>query len=155
MANDSSNTTTTGRRAEGRSITSLAPAIRSIRGGDGLRQPGYQVSVLKTNMSASVVRVYNGLPFASADAQKNIKKTLDIFEEHFVEQNNEIYERYVFLSRQHEQSESKVECVTPLRRLSIPTCNVESVTLEQLLRDRIVYGIRSQALRPQLLRQNM
>ena len=62
----------------------------------GSRQAGYQVSVLKAYMSTSAFRVYNGLPFASAEEQKNLKKTLDLFEEHYVGKCNEIYERYVY-----------------------------------------------------------
>ena len=44
-------------------------------------------------MSASALRVYNGLSFASAD-ERNAIKTLDLFEKHFVKHSNEIYERY-------------------------------------------------------------
>ena len=115
------------------------------------RPDKYKVSVLLTCILKSAIRLYNGLPFASDDEQKDLKKTLDLFEEHFVGKRNDIYERYRFHTYQQNESQSNLEHITALRRMS-SACNFESITLDDLLHDRIVCGICSQPLRQSLLK---
>ena len=98
------------------------------------RPDKYKVCVV--DMHLEVDYLYNALPFASDDEWKDLK-TLDLFEEHFVGKRNDIYERSWFHTYQQNELRSNLEYIPALCRMS-SACNFESITLDELLRNRIL-----------------
>ena len=116
------------------------------------RDPEDQVAALITAMGLEAVDLYDSLPFASASDRKDLSKTLDLLEEHFVGESNVIYERYTFHCRQQEEGETARDYVSALRRL-VQSCAFDQITPEEILRDRMVCGLRDPALRRSLLQR--
>ena len=75
------------------------------------------------------------------------------FEEYCHLQKNIPFERYCFNRRQQEAGETYEQYRTALRKLS-QTCEFLSITPEELLRDRLVFGIRDDKVRERLLRES-
>ena len=63
-----------------------------------------------------------------------------------------IYERYTFHCRQQEEGETARDYVSALRRLA-QSCAFDRITPEEILRDRMVCGLRDPALRRSLLQR--
>ena len=76
---------------------------------------------------------------------------LSLMEAHCVGATNETYERFQFQRRQQEPGETIEQFVTALRALA-RTCGFAD-TLEERVRDQIVYGVCENALRKQLLQK--
>ena len=82
--------------------------------------------------------------------KRTLKEVKDKFRDHCNPKKNLTYERYVFNSRSQNESESINSYVTELRNLA---ANCEFGDLrDSLIRDRVVLGIRGQAMRERLLR---
>ena len=64
------------------------------------------------------------------------------------------FERYKFYSRMQESRQSYDHYRTALRPLA-DRCEFESITPNQSLRDKLVFGIRDSKLRERLLRENL
>lgn len=64
-----------------------------------------------------------------------------------------IYERYRFNNRKQEQGESISAYVTELRVIA-KNCALEEITPDEILRDRLVLGVRDEKVRERLLRIN-
>ena len=111
----------------------------------------YRVATFITCIGSEALEVYNALPFETpADAQ-DIQKVLDLMEEHFIGETNTIYERYNFQRRQQEDNEAIDQYVTALRTLA-RTCSF-GTNADERLRDQIVYGVKPNVLRKQLLQK--
>ena len=68
--------------------------------------------------------MYETLPFEGEDERKDVKKTLDYLEEHFVGRQNTIYERWRFNSRNQEVVESFQLYLSELRQIA-QKCELE------------------------------
>ena len=66
-------------------------------------------------------------------------------EEYCRPRKNIPFERYCFNRRQQEAGETYEQYRTALRKLS-QTCEFQSITPDELLRDRLVFGIRDDKL---------
>ena len=111
----------------------------------------YRVATFITCIGPDALDVYNALPFETpADAQ-DIQKVLDLMEEHFIEETNTIYERYNFQKRQQKDSATIDQYVTALKTLA-RTCSF-GTDADERLRDQIVYGVKPNVLRKQLLQK--
>ena len=71
------------------------------------------------------------------------------FSEYFIPKQNKIFERYVFNSRSQKADESFDQFLTALRKLSA-TCEFAPFE-DEMLRDRIVTGLRDHGHRERLL----
>ena len=78
-----------------------------------------------------------------------MSRVLALFEEHCIGESNVIYDRYMFSKRHQEAHESFDKYLTDLREL-VGSCHFGPVS-EELLRDRIVCGVKNPSLRKQLL----
>ena len=85
---------------------------------------------------------------ATADDHKEYKKTIAKFDEFFSVQRNVIYERARFNRRSQLQSETAEEYIVELYCLA-ETCNYGDLK-DEMIRDRLVVGIRDVSLSPQL-----
>lgn len=105
----------------------------------------YQVATFITCIGHEALEVYNGLPFRDENEKNDPTVILRLMEEYCVGKTNTIYERYVFNNKHQESSESVDAYVTKLRKLSL-TCEFGQLA-DQMIRDRIVCGIKDNAVR--------
>ena len=118
-----------------------------------LNQQNNQVRVATfiTCIGSDALEVYNGLPFESEEEKQVMSKVLELMERHCIGQTNVIYERYCFNNRNQENGESFDAYLTALKALA-KTCSFGSLT-DELIRDRIVCGIRDTGTRKKLLQE--
>ena len=104
-----------------------------------------RVATFITCIGSDVLEVYNSLPFESDEDKMIMSKVLELMEKHCIGQTNVIYERYCFNNRNQEIGESFDAYLTALKALA-KTCNFGSLK-DELIRDRIVCGIRDTGTR--------
>lgn len=85
------------------------------------------------------------------DERDKVNPLLEKFEEYCIPKTNVTLERYKFNTRTQHENEQIDEYLTELRKLSI-NCNFGQLENE-LLRDRIVVGVRSQTVKERMLRE--
>lgn len=74
------------------------------------------------------------------------------FEEYCIPKENIIYERFVFFTLDQQESETVDQYLTELHQIAA-NCDFESITPDQLLRDRLVAGTKNPKLRENLLKE--
>ena len=111
-----------------------------------------RVATFITCIGKEALEIHNGLPFASEEEKSDIDKVLELWETHCIGKTNIIYERYKFNNRAQEQSESIDKYVNALRALA-ETCEFGALK-ENLIRDRIVCGVRDNVVRRKLLQES-
>ena len=84
-------------------------------------------------------RIYKTFKWDANGDDKKLSKIIEKFQEYCVPKKNEIYERCVFNKRQ--QLEDEMVDHRALRHLAT-TCDFVQITEEQIIRDRVVLGIR-------------
>ena len=109
----------------------------------------YRVAAFITCIGPKALAIHNGLPFQSEDEKKNLAKILELWESYCLGKTNIIYERYRFNNRNQEAGESIDTYPSNLRCLS-DTCNFGALK-DEMIRDRIVCGVRDGSLRKKLL----
>ena len=95
------------------------------------------------------VRMYNGLPFASAAEKNSIDRVPTLFAAKCVGETNIRYERYLFLDSRQSASEDFEEYLTDLKAI-VQRCEYGRME-DELLRDRLLHGIANDAVRKRLL----
>ena len=108
------------------------------------------VATLLSIMGKECYKVYKNLPMTD-DERKSSKIILDKLTVEFEGKKNIIYERYAFNSRAQKPDESFDRYLTRLREL-IATCKYGTLENE-MLRDRIVIGIKNSETQQRLLRE--
>ena len=109
-----------------------------------------RVATLLTCIGGDALSVYDGLKFQNDEDRKNIIKVLQVLD-FCIGQTNEIYERYTFNKREQEVNETIDSYVASLRSL-VKTCRFGGLE-EEMIRDRIVLGIRDNHTRKKLLQE--
>ena len=74
------------------------------------------------------------------------------FEEYCIPRENTIYQRFLFFTRDQPESETIDQYLTELRQIAA-NCDFESITPDQLLRDRLVTSTRNAKVREDLLKE--
>ena len=116
------------------------------------KQPStLRVATFITCIGPDALEIHTGLPFQSDDDRQNIDKVLELWQNYCIGKTNVIYERYRFNNRSQESDESIDAYTTALRTLA-ETCEFGSLK-EDLIRDRLVCGIRDNSLRKKLLQE--
>ena len=110
-----------------------------------------QVATLLTVIGAEAHKVFSTFHW-TADEDKVLEKVLDKFAEYCQPRVNVPFERFKFNSRSQGAGEPFDLYVTTLRQLAA-RCNFAHVTEEDLLRDRIIFGIHNLKLKERLLRE--
>lgn len=95
--------------------------------------------------------MYDGLKFESEEDRKDIIKVLQVLGDFCFGQTNVFYERYTFNKREQEVNETIDSYVAALRTL-VKTCKFEDLK-EEMIRDRILLGIRDNHTRKKLLQE--
>ncbi len=109
-----------------------------------------RVATLLSVMGRECYQVYENLPL-TADERKKTDTILEKLGNHFEPQRNTIYERYMYNSAMQEAHENIEQFYNRLRKLS-STCNFGTL-LDEMLRDRLVIGIKDNPTRARLLRE--
>ena len=102
-----------------------------------------------TCLDSDALDIYDGFKFESDGDKDDIDKVITKFEEYCIGQRNETFERYNFNMRAQQDGETVDAYVTSLKTLA-KTCNFGQLQ-DDLLRDRIVIGIRDNNIRKKLL----
>ena len=101
-------------------------------------------------MGMEAIDLYHSLLFATAGEKANVSKVVEYQEEYFVGKRNEIFEWYVFNSRQQQDGKSVQQYIAALRKQAA-VCRFESITPDEILRDMIVRGVQDERLIRSLL----
>ena len=110
-----------------------------------------QLATIVSALPDRAIEALDTLPYENSPDRTDVKKILELLEAEYLDDINEIYESYVFFTRQQDEGEPVTTYITELRRLA-STCNFGNLT-ERLIRDRIVCGIADKSLRKNLLSQ--
>ncbi|CAB3981462.1 Hypothetical predicted protein [Paramuricea clavata] len=108
-----------------------------------------RTATLLTCIGSDALDVHDGFDFVSPEQVKDIDVILQKFENTFIGETNETYERYRLNKRDQNQHES-VDAYTTTLRTVVKTYNFGQLE-DDLIRDRIVMGIRDDATRKKLL----
>ncbi|CAL8134117.1 unnamed protein product [Orchesella dallaii] len=111
-------------------------------------EPEYQVHALVYAMGERADEILASLNITE-DEKKDYDVVLEAFEQHFVGSRNVIYERALFGSRTQQEGESIEELVTALHTMS-EYCAYGNIR-EELVRDRIVLGVKHKKLAEKLM----
>ena len=110
-----------------------------------------QVAALLTAIGPEARKVFKTWNL-SATERKDIKGVIERFDNYCNPRKNIPFERYLFNSRQQEPGESFDRYVTALRQIA-DKCAFDAITPDDLLRDRIIFGIADNKFRERLLRE--
>jgi len=110
----------------------------------------YKIALLLNSIGDRALKIFNNFTYDPADDKDNFETVLKKFDSYFLPEVNETYERHTFFLREQKPDETVDQYVTDLRDLS-SSCNFGNLT-DNLIRDRIILGIRDRAIKDRLLR---
>ncbi|KAJ8023536.1 hypothetical protein HOLleu_36002 [Holothuria leucospilota] len=108
-----------------------------------------RVAAFITCIGSEALEIHNALPYENEADRQKLSKILDLWEKYCVGKTNVIFERYKFHNCDQAISETFDEYIVKLRNLA-KTCDFGPLK-EEMIRDRIVCGITSRAVRKKLL----
>lgn len=108
----------------------------------------FRLATFITCIGPDALEVYNALQFGKDQSRIKMDDVLTAMENHFV---NPTYERYKFNRREQKVGETFHVYLTALRAM-VRTCNYGDMT-DDLLKDRLVCGIRDDGVRKTLLQK--
>ena len=113
-----------------------------------------QVATLLTIIGEEARDVFSTFTdWENEDSSEKIAPVIQKFAEYCQPRKNVPFERYRFNQRVQESGESYDQYKTALRKLA-EGCGFNSITRGEILRDRIVFGIRDNKVRERLLRES-
>ncbi len=124
----------------------------SLATGVSTKTEEVQVATLLTVVGEEAREVYTTFSWEIAGDEVKRKKVLDQFKAYCQPSKNIPFERYMFNRREQEAGESYDQYRTGLRKLA-DNCSFGTITPDEVLRDRLVFGIRDSKVRERLLRE--
>ena len=113
-----------------------------------------QIATLLTVIGEEARDVFSTFnDWAEEGDSKKIQKVLEKFAEYCEPRKNIPFERYKFHRRNQEPGESYDQYRTALRKLA-ESCEFDQISPEEILRDKLVFGISDTKVRERLLREN-
>lgn len=112
-----------------------------------------RVSTLLSVIGEEAVKAFDTFAWAEGQNENKITDVLAKFDQYCEPRIQVIYERYRFNNRKQEPGESISAYVTELRVIA-KNCAHNEITPDEILRDRLVLGVRDEKLRERLLRVN-
>ena len=106
--------------------------------------------MLHHSIVIEAIRIFNGLKFSDGEDRNNMADVIKKFDQHFLGQTQEFFERFQFNRRNQESGESIDEYVSVLRNMA-KTCGFCDCMRELLIMDRILLGILDDKTREELL----
>ena len=141
--------------AEWRSWRQLWDAYTIITGLD--KKPNeFQASMFIASVGVDALTIVNALPYARQEDRKDLLKVLDLMERHCIGVESESYERFKFYSRSQGDGQPFENFLTAQRTL-VRTCNFRKDSVDysaEMIRDRIIMGIRDSGVRRRILMKN-
>ena len=120
----------------------------------GKKSEAVQVATLLTVIGEEARDVYSTFTGWADEADANkIAPVLQKFAEYCQPRKNVPFERYRLNRRTQEAGESYDQYKTVLRKLAA-SCDFDTITPDEMLRDRLVFGIRDSKVRERLLRES-
>ena len=124
-----------------------------IATGISKQEPLVRVSTLLSVIGEDATKAFDAFEWGEAEDATKIEHVLAKFDAYCEPRTQVIYERYRFNNRKQEPGENIAAYLTELRTIA-KNCQHEDITPEEILRDRIVLGIRDDKMRERLLRYN-
>ena len=112
-----------------------------------------QVSTFLMIIGPEAHAIFRTFTWTNPADKSNLTRVLIAFDEYCEPRKNTAYERYRFNMRGQAAGESFDRYVTALRQLSM-RCSFDTINKEEILRDRLVFGVQSQVVRDRLLRES-
>ena len=112
-----------------------------------------RVSTLLSVIGEDAIRAFDTFVWREGQKEDSINDVLTKFDEYCEPRTQVIYERYCFNNRKQEAGESISAYVTELRVIA-KNCAHDEITPDEILRDRLVLGVRDDKVRERLLRVN-
>jgi hypothetical protein len=112
----------------------------------------FRVALFLHAIGPKALKIFNAMQFGTDEDRNTLAHILKKYDEHFIGETNQTYERFIFNSRNQESSESIEGYVTALRTLA-QTCNFCNCLNDTLLRDHIVLGVKDNHTRKRLLQE--
>ena len=112
-----------------------------------------RVSTLLSVIGEEAVKAFDTFAWAEGQSENKITDVLAKFDEYCEPRTQVIYERYRFNNRKQEPGKSISAYVTELRVIAKNGAHDE-ITPDEILRDRLVLGVRDEKIRESLLRVN-
>ncbi len=125
----------------------------SIATGLNEKAEAVQVATLLTVVGEEAREVYSTFTWEAVGDDQKIAKALEKFELYCQPKKNIPFERYKFNKRAQDAGESYDQYRTALRKIS-KDCELGTITSDEILRDRLVFGIRDMKVRERLLRES-
>ena len=142
---------TTGNAAENwRKFKQRFQFYRTASGADK-RDASLQVPLLLHIMGEEAIDIYNSFTWAEGKSKDKIDDVLEAFEAHFTPQKNVVLDRFHFNRATQRDDEEFDRFITRIKNLA-STCEFGGLH-DQMLRDRIVVGIRNSGVQERLLRE--
>ena len=118
------------------------------------KSEGVQVATLLTVIGEEARDVYSTFTdWANEGDENKIAPVLQKFAEYCQPRKNIPFERYRFNRRTQEAGESYDQYKTALRKLA-EGCDFDTITPDEMLRNRLIFGIRDSKVRERLLRES-
>ena len=114
--------------------------------------PEHQLALFLHAIGPEALTIYNGFDYTAEEDKSKVETVIKKFDEHFVGETNETYERYLFNKRVQEPNESIDTYITALKIIA-KTCNFCQCLHDSLIRDQIVVGVRDNTVRKRLLQE--
>ena len=124
-----------------------------IATGISKQEPLVRVSTLLSVIGEDATKAFDTFEWGEAEDETKIEHVLAKFDAYCEPRTQVIYERYRFNNRKQEPGENIAAYLTELKTIA-KNCQHEDITPEEILRDRIVLGIRDDKIRERLLRFN-
>ena len=118
----------------------------------GKKAEAVQVATLLTVIGEEAREVYSTFTGWGEGEDKKIEPVLKKFAEYCEPRRNVPFERYRFNQRGQEAGESYDHYRTSLRKLA-EGCDFNTITPDEILRDRLLFGINDAKVRERLLRE--
>ena len=112
-----------------------------------------QVATHLTVIGEEARDVYPTFEWPDEESKNKIGPVLQQFADYCQPRKNIPFERYRFNNRAQEAGETYDQYKTALRKLA-EGCEFDKITPEEILRDRLIFGIRDVKIRERLLRES-
>ena len=92
------------------------------------------------------MRIYNGLKFNQDEDKNKITDIVKKFDQHFLGESKEFFERFKFNKRNQQPGETIDQYISVLRNMA-KTCGMCDCMREKLIMDRLLLGITDEVMR--------
>ena len=111
-----------------------------------------QVGTLLTVIGPEAQEVYTTFEWENEGDEEKIQLVLDQFKVYCESKKNIPFERYCFNQRQQQTGETYDQYKTALKKLA-EGCDFAKITPDEILRDRLLFGIADNKVRERLLHE--